>query len=234
MNDLTLVVTYRDRPKHLSLFVKQWDCYFSLFCNLVFIEDGAFQTTKSMFNGQNVIHLFNANNGVFNKAKLINLAIEHVCTNLFCVFDIDLVSYKDSLKKHLALAKNMTPNVLAGYRLNTSHENFIKNNTGNFSLSSEMNRSAILKYLTSHERFGVNPIYETSKAKAINCFDETFMGWGCEDQDFLERYLEFNKSSLLQSYDLLYIHIKHSHELQWKNNEIIESNRKYYYSKRKK
>jgi predicted glycosyltransferase involved in capsule biosynthesis len=232
MNELTLIVTYRDRPKHLSLFAKQWNSYFSIFCNLVFIEDGASSTAHSLFSGENITYLFNPNNGVFNKAKLINLALEHTDTHLFCVFDIDLISSGDSLKKHLELAKKIKPNVIAGYRLNTSYNNFAKNNLKTLSLSSEMKRSAILKYLTSHERFGVNPIYETFNAKAINCFDETFNGWGCEDQDFLERYLEFNKSSLLQSYDLLYIHIKHKHNSKWKNNDLTESNRKYYYSKR--
>jgi predicted glycosyltransferase involved in capsule biosynthesis len=234
MNELTLIVTYRNRKKHLKIFLSQWESEFSEFCNLIFIEDNLYPSAENFLNGKNIVYKYIRNStDVFNKAKLINIGLKSITTKYFCVFDIDLISYNDSLLKHLAFAKTLAPNIVAGYRLNVPYKDYLSNNHNSKSISNENKPSAIKKYLLSSERFGINPIYETNLSKSINLFDENFNGWGCEDQDFLERYLTYNNSSLFQSYDLLYLHVKHKHESNWKNRDLIESNRKYYYSKKK-
>jgi predicted glycosyltransferase involved in capsule biosynthesis len=86
------------------------------------------------------------------------------------------------------------------------------------------------KYLLKGERFGVMPLFKRDRLLVINGWDETFIGWGAEDQDLIERYL-IDTQSLCRCPDLVYLHLKHGTSDGWNCETLTPKNRAHYYRK---
>jgi predicted glycosyltransferase involved in capsule biosynthesis len=61
---------------------------------------------------------------------------------------------------------------------------------------------------------------------------EGYVGWGCEDQDLIERMC-LSELTLVRSYDLLYFHLPHGHETGWREAALIAQNRKLFAERRR-
>ena len=81
------------------------------------------------------------------------------------------------------------------------------------------------------EKFGVMPFFCRQRLLDIQGWDEAFIGWGAEDQDLIERYLGQGRT-LCRSPRLVYLHLHHEAEPQWREAETVASNRQTYYQKR--
>ena len=89
---------------------------------------------------------------------------------------------------------------------------------------------AVHKQLMQGERFMVCPAYNRLELLSIGGWDEKFVGWGCEDQDVLERYCKTTMRICARSRDLLYLHFDHCDQTGWNEPELVKANRDRYYS----
>ncbi len=235
MKQLTLIVPYRNRSKQLRLLLEHYKQNLSSFADLLVVENDTRKKARTRVDKYGGKYLyFKSESDVFNKSMLINKGLDMIKTDYFCVYDVDLLPHNDALKKQLNLAKEITPNVVGAYRCNISIH-FIDNpDYEAFSLGSELNKSALKRQLLKGEKHGVNPIFQTRIARDIKGFDEKFEGWGCEDRDFLERYMKRAGGHLLNSTDFVYYHLKHRNTKGWNDKELVDKNEEYYSQKRKR
>jgi hypothetical protein len=98
------------------------------------------------------------------------------------------------------------------------------------SIAPEDMPTALWKQLIRQERFGVVPLFNQSRLVEIGGWDEAFVGWGGEDQDIIERYLDGGRF-LCRSPELVYLHLPHEPNQQWTEAPLVEQNRKHYYEK---
>jgi len=91
--------------------------------------------------------------------------------------------------------------------------------------------TALFKHLIRRERFGVLPLFQRQRLMEVGGWDETFIGWGAEDQDIVERYLGEDRY-FCRSPELIYIHLAHPPDNNWSEYRWVEQNRQHYYTKR--
>lgn len=230
---LTLIIPYRKRKEHLLVFL-EWFCdpKYSDFEAIIIESDenSEIGTVVSDYENIRYIHCQENSNSVFHLAKYLNIGLNNSKSDLICPFDIDLIPIDNSLIRHYEVAAS-TPHIVTGYRLNISLESWNNPNISELEVCSEDYPSALKKHLTTHEKFGVCPIFSKEKIINISGWDENFVGWGAEDQDLTERYLEFSNCEFLRSPNFVYLHIKHDYHEFWKREEVVKNNRKYYQSK---
>jgi hypothetical protein len=92
--------------------------------------------------------------------------------------------------------------------------------------------TALRKHLMGGEKFGVMPFFNRQRLLSLQGWDETFIGWGAEDQDLIERYLGTGVS-LCRSPHLVYLHLQHGADPQWCEAETVVANRRHYYQKQR-
>ena len=227
---LTLIIPYRKRKEHLLVFL-EWFCdsKYSDFEAIIIESDenSEIETVVSDYKNIKYIHYQEDSNSVFHLAKYLNIGLKHSKSDLICPFDIDLIPLKNSLIRHYDVAVT-TPHIVSGYRLNVSLENWKNPQNSELEVCSEDYPSALKKHLTTHEKFGVLPIFSKDKIYKISGWDENFKGWGAEDQDLIERYLEFSNCEFLRSPNLVYLHIAHEYHEFWKQEVVVQKNRDYY------
>lgn len=165
--------------------------------------------------------------GVFQKTKILNIALAGTREAWMMPFDVDLIPTERSIERHVALALSLRDHLVTGHRLMVEDDM----EPDDADLAPEDGPSALRKQLLFGERFGVCPIFRVRRLEKIGGWDESFVGWGGEDQDVIERYLG-ERSVLLRSPDITYWHYNHSSDPMWSEEKWAQRNRARYYRDR--
>lgn len=168
----------------------------------------------------------------FHKTRLLNLLLARANGKYVIPFDSDLLPLF-SINKLVRLVLTSPFLVLGGYRLMSGHLNLSECEPFGLALPAsapEDCSGAIYKQLARGESFLVCPAFQTQYLVDIGGWDERFIGWGCEDQDVLERYQNRTGFTPARSPKLLYLHYDHPPSQGWNDDELVQANRSYYYS----
>ncbi|WP_339384248.1 galactosyltransferase-related protein [Microcoleus sp. LEGE 07076] len=239
---LSLIITYRQRQQHLKTQLAWWktqaSASLSSVCEIILIE---LDRVPSPWILPEIINLpINYNYlpcaGTFHKTKALNLGLSLSRGEWVAAFDVDLIPYQDTLYRHLKMAQISSQMLVTGYRMmcDTSRLDFAQNSAileEKFKVAPEDMPTALFKHLTRRERFGVSPIFQRQRLIEIGGWDETFIGWGAEDQDIVERYLGEDRY-FCRSPELIYLHLAHEPDANWSESHWTDQNRQHYYTKR--
>lgn len=235
---LSLITPYRDRLHHLTNQLAWWaQCSPSFRQHLdwliIEVSSAPSPGLEEMLQQQQIRYLHFPCAGPFHKTKALNLGLSHAYEDLIAAFDVDLIPLGKTLERHLALTRRSPHFLVTGYRLMAATETVdlkeLDTAISQASLGPEDQPTALRKHLLSGERFGVMPIFWRDRLEVINGWDETFVGWGAEDQDLIERYLS-PEATLCRCHELTYLHLKHGPAKDWNSPSLTEANRTYYYS----
>ncbi|HBE18817.1 MAG TPA: hypothetical protein DEG17_08980 [Cyanobacteria bacterium UBA11149] len=238
---LSLIVTYRQRESHLRTLLSWWKQQSVLGnlseCTMILVEadKSPSQWINSEIQYTNIQYAYCHCPEVFHKTKALNLGLTLARGELVAPFDVDLIPIGNTLQQHWQMAMLAPQFLVTGYRVMVEKEtvNFDELNEviEQTSIAPEDRATALWKHLIRQERFGVVPFFNQNRLIEIGGWDEGFIGWGGEDQDMIERYLQEGQY-LCRSPQLVYLHLAHKPNQQWYEASLIESNRKYYYTKR--
>jgi hypothetical protein len=243
--DLTLLIPYRDRqPAFLSLlkwlemhqFPQSWPDL-----KIMLLEGTRTPSSEiqSLAHNYGIDYQWLDIGPVFHKTRLLNFGLSQVQTPYMMAYDVDLLPLNRSiLDKHLELAATSPSLLVTGYRLMLESESWsgdadLTHLATSAQIAPEDQPSALKKHLIAQERFGVLPLFTTVRLQQLGGWDESFVGWGAEDQEMIERYLG-KTLSLCRVPELVYLHLAHSYHPGWRSTSLIERNREYYYKKRDK
>lgn len=197
---LSLIITYRQRQSHLITQIEWWkkpaNKYLSSICEVILVEVAQLpsgwiqehiQDTKIRY-----IHL--PITGLFHKTRALNLGLQHAKGEWVVPFDVDLIPIGNTLEKHLEIAELSPRCLISGYRVMSAVGRIDVNNipavVEQTAIAPEDQPTALWKHLIRGERFGVVPFFGRERLLEIGGWDEGFVGWGGEDQDIIERYLD--------------------------------------------
>lgn len=241
--DLTLLIPYRRRQasllsllKYLEInsFPQDWP---ELQILLLEGDQSPSISIQSLAQHLGLEYQFLDVGATFHKTRLLNYGLSLVKTAYVAAYDVDLIPlHLTVLRRHLWLAGASPALLITGYRLMLSIESWpgypaLTELATSAQIAPEDQPSALCKHLVANERFGVLPLFATERLQKIGGWDETFLGWGAEDQDVIERYLG-NDLCLCRVPELVYLHLAHPYPPDWYSSEGVERNRRYYYSKR--
>lgn len=237
---LSLVVAYRRRESHLRTQIAWWKTQSTnpilLNCEVIVVEMAESPSVwiKQEIEGTNIQYAYLPEAGVFHKTKALNCGLAMAKGKFVAPFDVDLIPVKNTLMQHLQMAEISPQFLITGYRVMsntlTLHINDIPTVLEQSTTAPEDMPTALWKQLINRERFGVVPLFKQSRLIEIGGWDEAFVGWGGEDQDIIERYLQTG-GYLCRSPELIYLHLPHEPNKQWTEASLIEQNRNYYYAK---
>lgn len=180
-----------------------------------------------------ITYLHLACSGPFHKTKALNLALNHARGDYVAAFDVDLVPLDQTLARHSQLAARSPQLLVTGYRLMASQETVVptalESVLTDAEIAPEDQPTALRKHLLDGERFGVMPLFRRDRLLSLGGWDETFIGWGAEDQELIERYLTAEQT-LCRCPDLTYVHLHHGPSEYWNASQLTEQNRAHYYS----
>ncbi len=240
--NLTLLIPYRRREAALlslltwleiNSFPKDWSEL-----QVLLLEGDQFPSTaiQSLVQQYGLSYHFLEIGAVFHKTKLLNHGLSLVKTAFVAAYDVDLIPlHHNVLRRHLRLTEESPSLLISGYRLMLNIESWLgypslQHLATTAQIAPEDQPSALCKHLIANERFGVLPLFATERLRGIGGWDESFLGWGAEDQDMIERYLG-SDLSLSRVPELVYLHLAHPYTPDWYTAELVERNRRYYYSK---
>ena len=247
---LSLLTAYRQRQSHLKVLLA-WlarmreEEDFTQF-ELIMVEGDAeaSSSAKAMCSEYGWVHYHHvAMPGVFHKAKLLNYAASVAQGKHLMMYDVDLLPSKAVLSNHLRLAQESPRCLVAGYRVQlpdslcddlplpepTKLLADLASTDSNL-ICPEDEAGALRNYLLDGERFGVCPCIPVDLFRALGGVDEQFIGWGCEDQDLIHR-LCLSGLTLVRSYNLLYFHLPHDYESEWRSQHLTNANRRRFYDR---
>jgi hypothetical protein len=237
---LSLIVTYRSRELHLKTQIAWWKMQLSLGnlsdCEMVVVEADAIPSDwiQEEIYGTNIQYVHLRCAGVFHKTKALNLGLALARGEFVAPFDVDLIPVGDTLAHHLQMAALSPHLLMTGYRVMSNSETVDVDNIQavleQTFIAPEDMPTAVWKHLIRRERFGVVPLFKRERLIEINGWDEAFVGWGAEDQDIMERYLQ-DGYFLCRSPEIVYLHLFHEPNKQWAEAELVEENRNHYYAK---
>lgn len=181
--------------------------------------------------------------GLFHKAKLLNYAASVAQGTHLMMYDVDLLPSKRVLSNHVRLAQESPRCLVAGYRLQLP-DSFANDvplpNAAKLIedleasaldlICPEDEPGALGRYLIGGERFGVCPCIPYDLFRALGGVDEQFIGWGCEDQDLIHRLCS-SDLTLVRAYNLLYFHLPHDYESEWRSQQLTNANRRRFYDR---
>lgn len=237
---LSLIITYRQREHHLRTQLAWWKTQASKsllsICEIILIELDSIPSPWILPEIANLPISYNylPCAGTFHKTKALNLGLSLAQGQFVSAFDVDLIPYGDTLDRHLKMAQISSQMLVTGHRMmcDTANLDFGQHSAVEQSkIAPEDMPTALFKHLTQRERFGVSPIFQRQRLMEIGGWDETFIGWGAEDQDILERYLGEDRY-FCRSPELVYLHLAHKPDRNWSESRWIEQNRQHYYTKR--
>jgi len=237
--ELSLLVTYRDRPQHLACQLAWWQQAADLAgIELLLLEASA---APSLGLGDRLAalprsrYLHVSCSGVFHKTRALNAGLEQAQGFWVAPFDVDLLPVRQTLRQHLAIARRAPELLVSGYRLLSASASLtlaaLPEAIACAEIAPEDRPSALWKQLVRGERFGVVPLFRRDRLQAIGGWDERFVGWGGEDQEVIERYLK-DGGYLCRVPDLLYLHLAHAGDRHWSEPEQVAQNRAHYYAQR--
>lgn len=238
---LSLIVIYRNREHHLKSQISWWKSQIANIglsdYEMLIIEADKNPSLwiQQEICGTSIQHHHLYCDGVLHKTKALNLGLRISQGFHIAPLDVDLIPIGDTLLKHLKLAETSPCLLITGYRIMSKLESVapetIDQALEGSSVAPEDMPTALLKHLIHGERFGVLPMFNRERLVSLGGWDETFVGWGAEDQDLLERYLQ-NERFLCRCPNLVYLHLYHEPELKWCEASLVEKNRAYYYHKK--
>jgi hypothetical protein len=182
--------------------------------------------------------------GTFHKAALLNRAVASARGDYLIPFDVDLLPADGVLARHLSLAVESPRCLVAGYRvqlpgmpeaaplptagtilggLDVADESLLCNEDAPLSLREN---------LVEGQRFGVCPCFPSGLVRGLGGHIEDYLGWGCEDQDLIERACA-SGLTLVRAYDLLYFHLPHEYESDWRDPALVAANRRRFAERRR-
>ncbi len=246
---LSLLTAYRRREAHLTILLS-WlariraEEQFTDF-ELILVEGDEQATVGAHaadYDWLRYLHV--PMSGPFHKTLLLNRAAQAARGAYRMMFDVDLLPVAGALTHHLSLAAASPRCLVAGYRvqlpamfepaapLPTSQDIMARLDINDATLlCPEDNQSALRKYLLAGERFGVCPCFPAALFDAVGGVEEGFVGWGCEDQDLIERVCATGLT-LVRAPDLLYFHLPHERERDWVDAEMTARNRLKFAARR--
>ncbi|WP_373538148.1 galactosyltransferase-related protein [Microcoleus sp.] len=238
---LSLIITYRQREHHLKTQLAWWKTQASSnllsICEIILIELDRVSSPWILPEITNLPISYNYLPwaGTFHKTKALNLGLSLSRGQWVTAFDVDLIPYQNTLERHLKMAQISSQMLVTGYRMMCDKAclDFEQNSAiiEELKVAPEDRPTALFKHLTRRERFGVAPIFQRQRLIEIGGWDETFIGWGAEDQDIVERYLGEDRY-FCRSPELIYLHLAHQPDPNWSESQWIEQNRQHYYAKR--
>ena len=238
---LSLIVVYRNREHHLKSKMAWWkwqksnNCLSN--CEMIVIEADRSPSLwiQEELDGTDVQYQYLQCEGVLHKTKALNLGLSLSQGQFVAPFDVDLIPVNQTLEKHLHLAATSPSLLVTGYRVMSEVEKVspdsISQALENASIPPEDRPTALWKHLIQRERFGIMPLFNRERLVSLGGWDEIFVGWGAEDQELLERYLQ-DDLFLTRCLDLVYLHLFHQPEANWYEAPLIEKNRTHYYRQR--
>lgn len=234
---LSLIVTYSGRKSQLQTQLAWWRTQPSHTlrnCEIIIVEADEHPSVwiASELNGTDIKYAHLPCIGVFHKTKALNLGLSISQGQFVAPFDVDLIPLGDTLGQHLQIAETSPHFLVTGYRVMCSSEtiDFDDIPIEATSIAPEDLPTALWKQLIRKERFGVVPLFNRTRLMEIGGWDEEFVGWGGEDQDIIERYLQDGRY-LCRCPELVYLHLDHERNSHWAEASVVEQNRKYYYAK---
>lgn len=237
---LSLITPYRDRLDHLTNQLAWWEAFpgkQDIEWMVVEVTSVPSPEVQQRLEYHQVQYLHLSCPGIFHKTKALNLGLYFAQGDFIAPFDVDLIPLSNTLEKHCFLAASSPCLLVAGYRLMAATATVdvmaLAQVLERATLGPEDQPTALRKHLLHKERFGVMPLFERQQLLKIGGWDETFVGWGAEDQDLIERYLSMGQS-LCRCPDLLYLHLDHAPISDWNSVTLMEQNRQYYYNKQLK
>lgn len=231
MTSVSLIIPYRKRRIHFELFIQFIKPLLVYECiEVIILESDSKPTIQNELLELPIEYYYLESTDIkFHKSKILNIGLEHAAGSYIVPYDIDLIPLNNSLIKHLQMADISSELLITGYRL-MLNENCLPTKQSNFNTAPEDSYSALLKNLTTKEKFGVCPFFNKSRLEQINGWDEKFIGWGAEDQDLIQRYCS-SGINLVRSPDLVYAHLPHGQSIGWNDANLTKKNRAYYYKK---
>ena len=237
MLELSLLIPVRQRRGHLHGILPLL-CANQLFvdgrCQIIVVESDNEPLHAQLCAALRTNYIFDSAAGPFHKTRLLNLALRAARGKLIAPYDVDLVPYGSTFERHLLLSSSNSNMLVAGFRMMTPSEELptdLDFLLERLTVAPENSTSALRKWLIDGERFGVVPHFDRDRLEALGGWDEGFVGWGCEDQDMIERYVA-SGVSLVVSPDILYLHLAHPPDPAWAEAEHRQANVDRYYSKR--
>jgi hypothetical protein len=249
---LSLLTTFRGdaRLPHLRILLRWLARIRSLEgltdFELILVEGAARPTVEHLVAGYDWVqyrHLHMP--AIFHKPLLINCGARLARGQFVMPFDVDLLPAAGVLRRHLELATAAPDFLVSGYRVQLSRmfeevEELPSSEVlfagldieDNSLLGPEDNPRALRKYLIAGERFGVCPAFPAEAFRAVGGSNEQFVGWGSEDQDLIEAVCA-RGLTLVRAYDLVYFHLPHEHEADWRDPALIAGNRQHLAERRR-
>ncbi|NJN04573.1 MAG: glycosyltransferase family 2 protein [Leptolyngbyaceae cyanobacterium SL_1_1] len=236
---LTLITPYRDRLSHLTNQLNWWLATPRLDLEWIVVQvtPDPEPTLQQTLQAHQVRYLHLACGGPFHKTRALNLALHQAQGDLIAAFDVDLIPLGATLQRHCWLAARSPQLLVTGYRLMAPTETVdlttaaLKSALEQSTLGPEDQPTALRKHLLQGERFGVMPLFQRDRLLRLGGWDQTFVGWGAEDQDLIERYLTPDQA-LCRCPELVYLHLQHGPAPDWQVPSLIQRNRQHYYSRR--
>ncbi|NJO19605.1 MAG: glycosyltransferase family 2 protein, partial [Spirulinaceae cyanobacterium RM2_2_10] len=117
---LSLLVTYRDRPAQLTSLLHWWQQMAPAAAELWLLEASAVPSPGlperlRQLPRSHYLHL--SCPGVFHKTRALNLGLAAAQGNWVTPFDVDLLPVGATLTRHLAIAQQAPQLLISGYRL---------------------------------------------------------------------------------------------------------------------
>jgi hypothetical protein len=239
---LSLLTAYRGREHHLSVLlpwlarVREEEGFADF--ELILAEGDA-QPTAARLAAEYpwVRYAHVPMTGNFRKAVLLNRGAALARGRFRSIHDVDMLPAEGVLALQLGLASESPRCLVTGYRvqlpemppaapLPTTEELLGKMSDEDPSLiCGEDDYGGFLKHLIARESFGVCPFYPAHLFDAVGGLDEGYVGWGPEDQDFIDRICG-RGVTLVRAYELLYFHMPHENEPGWFDQTLIAANRR--------
>lgn len=171
---------------------------------------------------------------LFHKTKALNLGLAAARGDYGVPYDVDLLPVGETLSRQWAIAQHSDQLLITGYRLMSDRSSLTPEQMPaaleHSTTAPEDQPTALWKHLMRHEKFGVVPFFRRDRLLELGGWDERFIGWGAEDQDMIERYLQGGRS-LCRCPELSYLHLFHAPDAHWSEPSLVQQNRHYYYSK---
>jgi predicted glycosyltransferase involved in capsule biosynthesis len=232
---LSLLVTYRQRESHLKTQLAWFKSQqAAIECEVILIEADEYHSAwiAAEIANTNIKYVYLPCSGAFHKTKALNLGLSLASGEFVAPFDVDLIPLSNTLSQHLKIAQLSPQLLVTGYRVMLGSDTINSDAVNNTKIAPEDQPTALWKQLVQQERFGVVPLFQRDRLLEIGGWDEKFVGWGGEDQDIIERYLQDGRF-LSRCPELVYLHLPHPPNQHWTETAFVDQNRQHYYTSMK-
>lgn len=216
---VSLIVTTYNQPQRLALVLDSIKNLAVLPNEVIIADDGSTDETRNLINKYQedfpckLIHVWQEDKG-FRLSQIRNKAIEQSNSEYLIIIDGDIIVNKYFVKDHLekavhgqflqgsrillkedetrAILKKQEEDKIA-YRLAYKHKNFKAKRVSIISDTLWKHSLITKKFFKKHNQIkgirGCNMSFYKDDAIRCGLFDESYVGWGLEDSDFVARFL---------------------------------------------